>query len=279
VKIGIVGYGVVGKAIEYGFKDNAEILISDPAYKDISVSMEEMANDCEFIFVGVPTPMNLNGGKIDTSIMDSVIEEIASFDYKGVVIIKSTVVPSHLKYYAETYTNLSICMSPEYLVEANPIEAFIEEPMIVVGGVDAQKVLDLFKDYSICKAKNLFKCDLISAGLLKYMCNCFLSLKVMFMNQMHSIHELSGSSDLWDDVVEIFHGDPRMGNSHGKVPGPDGDYGIGGKCFPKDINAMINYAADELDYDFDLMKKVWEINLRIRKDIDWLKIPGATTNK
>ena len=53
MKIGIVGYGVVGKAIEYGFKDNAEILISDPAYKDISVSMEEMANDCEFIFVAV----------------------------------------------------------------------------------------------------------------------------------------------------------------------------------------------------------------------------------
>jgi hypothetical protein len=50
-------------------------------------------------------------------------------------------------------------------------------------------------------------------------------------------------------------------------------------CFPKDINAMINYADDELDYDFDLMKKAWEINLRIRKDIDWLKIPGATTNK
>ena len=49
-------------------------------------------------------------------------------------------------------------------------------------------------------------------------------------------------------------------------------------CFPKDVNAMINY-ADELGFDFSIMKKAWDINIEGRKDIDWLKIPGATTNK
>ena len=449
MKIGIVGYGVVGKAIEYGFKNSAEILILDPAYKNMSVSMEQMTKEADFIFVGVPTPMNMkDNGKIDTTIIDSVMDLIASFNYNGVVISKSTVIPSHLAYWAKKYSDLRLCMSPEYLIDANPLEAFIEEPMIVVGSnreEDAQSVLDLFKEYSICKATKFFKCDLISSGVLKYMENCYLALKVTFMNQMYDIHQSSGSTDSWDTLSEIFHGDPRMGNSHGKVPGPDGDRGWGGKCvlpdakakiqtmiideydqpesyeeevsienlskfiedkgngysniysiescdanlenaewkeikvvterdideeiivfetnsgefsctlehlmpvlrdskkiivkakkiketdlffiindvtmqinkitkrrykgkvynleltsdsekddlfwieqktgivthncFPKDINAMINYAADELDYDFDLMKKAWEINLRIRKDIDWLKIPGATTNK
>ena len=283
MKIGIIGYGVVGRAIEYGFKDKAEILILDPAYKDISVSMEQMTKESDFIFIGVPTPMNINdNGKIDTTIIDSVIDDIASYDYEGVVISKSTVTPSQLNNMAKRHPSLRLCMSPEYLIDANPIEAFIEEPMIVVGSnreEDAQSVLDLFKEYSICKATQFFKCDLISAGILKYMENCFLALKVTFMNQMHSIHQLSGSTDSWDDLVEIFHGDPRMGNSHGKVPGPDGDYGWGGKCFVKDVNAMTNYTCDELGYDFDLMKKAWEINMRIRTNKDWLKIPGATINK
>jgi len=283
MKIGIIGYGVVGRAIEYGFKDNADVLILDPAYPDVSVTMEQMTKEAEFIFVGVPTPMNVDdNGKIDTTIVDSVIDQIASFNYEGIVISKSTVTPSQLNNMVERHPSLRLCMSPEYLIDANPIEAFIEEPMIVVGSnreEDAQSVLDLFKNYSICKATQFFKCDLISAGILKYMENCFLALKVTFMNQMFEIHKASGSNDSWDSLVEIFHGDPRMGNSHGKVPGPDGDYGYGGKCFPKDVNAMINYTYDELGFDFDLMKKVWEINLRIRKDIDWLKTPGATTNK
>jgi len=242
-----------------------------------------MTEESDFIFIGVPTPMNMSdNGKIDTTIIDSVVDQIASFDYKGIVISKSTVIPSHLDYMSKKYPDLRLCMSPEYLIDANPIEAFIEEPMIVVGSnreEDAQSVLDLFRDYSICKATQFFKCDLISAGVLKYMENCFLALKVTFMNQMYDIHQLSGSADSWDDLVRIFHGDPRMGNSHGKVPGPDGDRWWGGKCFIKDINAMINYARDELDYDFSLMDKAWNINLKNRKNKDWLKIPGATTNK
>jgi len=283
MKIGIIGYGVVGRAIEYGFKDKLDILILDPAYPDLSVTVEQMIKESDFIFIGVPTPMNVNdGGKIDATIVNSVIDQLASFDYKGIIVSKSTVTPSQLDCMAKKYPDLRLCMSPEYLIDANPMEAFIEEPMIVVGSnreEDAQSVLDLFKDYSICKATKFFKCDLISSGVLKYMENCYLALKVTFMNQMYDIHQLSGSNDSWDTISEIFHGDPRMGNSHGKVPGPDGDRGWGGKCFPKDVNAMINYTYDELGYDFDLMKKAWEINLRIRKDIDWLKIPGATTNE
>ena len=252
MKIGIIGYGVVGKAIEYGFKDNAEILISDPAYKDMSISMEQMTKEADFIFIGVPTPMNMSdNGKIDTTIIDSVIDQLASFDYKGIVVSKSTVTPSQLDNMAKRHTDLRLCMSPEYLIDANPLEAFIEEPMIVVGSnreEDAQSVLDLFKNYSICKATKFFKCDLISAGVLKYMENCYLALKVTFMNQMYDVHRLSGSTDSWDTVSEIFHGDPRMGNSHGKVPGPDGDRGWGGKCVLPDAKIKIQTVIiDEYD--------------------------------
>ena len=282
MNIGIIGYGVVGKAIEYGFKDKVKILISDPAHEDVSVGVEYLANNSDFIFVGVPSPMIIETGKIDTSIMDGVMDEISKCDYTGIVVIKTTMIPSRLDYYAKTYPSLRICMSPEYLTDANPIRDFIEGPMIVVGSNnedDAQSVLDLFKDYSMCKTEKYFKCDLISAGILKYMENCFLALKVTFMNQMYDILNLSDSNTSWDELAEIFHGDPRMGNSHYKVPGPDGDRYWGGKCFVKDVNAMINYTCDELDYDFNLMELAWELNLKGRKDKDWLKIPGATTNK
>jgi UDPglucose 6-dehydrogenase len=36
--------------------------------------------------------------------------------------------------------------------------------------------------------------------------------------------------------------DHRIGNSHMQVPGPDGAFGFGGACFPKDTSAMLKFA-------------------------------------
>ena len=49
-----------------------------------------------------------------------------------------------------------------------------------------------------------------------------------------------------------------------------------GKCFPKDINSLINLAGD-MGVTLDIMKQAWEVNLRIRQNKDWLDIPWAVT--
>ena len=152
---------------------------------------------------------------------------------------------------------------------------------LVIGGKprDTQALVDLFDQHSRCrKPYPIGQCDLIAAGVLKYMENAYLALKVTFMNQMYDVLKASGSHDEWNHVAEIFHLDPRMGTSHYQVPGPDGDRGWGGKCFPKDINALIHYCR-RIGVDCDLMEKAWEINKRLRKDWDWAKIPGAVSAK
>jgi UDP-glucose 6-dehydrogenase len=121
-------------------------------------------------------------------------------------------------------------------------------------------------------------CDAIGAAVLKYMENCFLAMKVTFMNQFYDIVQASGTSDTWEHLAEIYHYDTRAGNSHYHVPGPDGDRGYGGKCFAKDVNAMIYY-AESLGCNIDLMKKVWELNMKYRKNFDWANIKGAVSDK
>mgnify|MGYP001441407264 CR=1 FL=1 len=81
----------------------------------------------------------------------------------------------------------------------------------------------------------------------------------------------------WDKAMEGFITDGRIGNSHIDVPGHDGDFGFGGKCFPKDLNAMIK-RAEALGVNPSVMKGAWEKNTEVRKDLDWYDIPGAVSN-
>ena len=120
----------------------------------------------------------------------------------------------------------------------------------------------------------IIKTDFATAQLIKYMANCFFATKVSFMNEMYEI--CSAIDGDWDKAVEGFITDGRIGNSHIDVPGHDGDFGFGGKCFPKDLNAMIK-KAESLGVSPEVMKGAWKKNKQIRKDLDWYDIEGATT--
>ena len=80
----------------------------------------------------------------------------------------------------------------------------------------------------------------------------------------------------YENVRELFVGDNRITDSHTRVPGFDGQFGYGGKCFPKDLKSFIHWG--ELNgFDVDLFKTVDEINERVREHKDWLEIKGATS--
>jgi UDPglucose 6-dehydrogenase len=73
--------------------------------------------------------------------------------------------------------------------------------------------------------------------------------------------------------VEGFSLDGRIGHSHLNVPGPDGKFGFGGSCFPKDVQAMIHFMS-KLDIPANTLKGVWETNLEVRPEKDWEKLKG-----
>ena len=110
-KVGIIGNGFVGSAIAAGFALHADIMIYDKDPRRSVDPLEDLINKCEFIFVGVPTPMeSTTDGTISLDILDSVMEEISSLNRRrdNIFILKSTIVPGTTQQYIERYPNLNI---------------------------------------------------------------------------------------------------------------------------------------------------------------------------
>lgn len=281
MKIGIIGNGFVGSAIMHGFVLHVDdIMIYDKDPKRSTHGLSEVALHCDVVFVCVPTPM-YESGECDLSIVESVVDEFMGFVFRKkrqTLVIKSTVVPGTTEKLAKKYENnpwVNFVFNPEFLTERKARLDFINTSRIVLGGDNEealQQVEDLYRlRFPYTK---IIKTDFGTAQLIKYMANCFFATKVSFMNEMYQVCEAINGD--WETAIEGFVTDGRIGNSHIDVPGHDGDLGFGGKCFPKDLNAMIK-KAEALGVSPDVMKGAWEKNKQVRKDLDWYDIPGAVS--
>jgi len=276
--IGILGNGFVGSAISSGFGLHAKIRIYDKDPNKSTHNLSEVVNQSDFIFVSVPTPMNKKkNGVMDTSIIDSVFDEVVNRNERtdNIFIVKSTVIPGTMEGLIERYPQLNIIHSPEFLTERSARLDFINASRVILGGEPelTNKVEGLFRErFPFVK---IIQTDVGTAQFIKYMANCFFATKVSFMNEMRqAANKLSID---WNQVMNGFVSDGRIGNSHLDVPGHDGSLGFGGKCFPKDINAFINL-FESIGIDPTVMKAAWDKNLEVRQNHDWEKIKGAVSN-
>ena len=260
MKIGIVGYGFVGKAVDYGFKRDIEKIIIDPKL-DTSISNLKSHNP-EFIFICVPTPMNSDGNQ-DSSIIEQVLAEINKEFSESVVIVKSTVLPSIIEKLSKSHKHF--VYNPEFLREKTANEDFVNADSLILGGEpdDLKRVAELYNNHSDCKIVEIHETDVISASLVKYSINTFLASKVIFFNQLYDIYKALTPDIKWDEFITMINSDKRIGESHMDVPGHDGKLGFGGACFPKDTAALLSLSKD-IDKEFSLLKEVIRINNNIR---------------
>ena len=284
IRIGIIGQGFVGSAIREGLKDFYDILTYDIDSKKCNSTHDNVCLKSNIIFVCLPTPMRKTG-ECDTRILESAIKDIESTCFKSyesnnpVLVIKSTVPPGTTKRINDT-CKLSICFSPEFLTEANSFDDFKNQTRIIVGGdpdigcVHAKKIKTMFRKPFPNIPIVITKFE--TAEMVKYFINCFLATKVIFANQMHEICD-SGNID-YDKVCEYALYDNRIGKSHLAVPGPDGDFGFGGHCFPKDLGAMI-YFGEKLALDPSFLETVKNENDRFRKNKDWVRMTGRAVSE
>jgi UDPglucose 6-dehydrogenase len=121
------------------------------------------------------------------------------------------------------------------------------------------------------KTPRIIKTDAKTAELVKYVTNAFLSTKVSFANEMYQLCE--GLDLDYDKIIEYATLDPRLGDSHWGVPGPDGDFGFGGHCFPKDLSALIEITK-QLNTVNNVLKAVQTTNNTVRSNRDWEKMKG-----
>ena len=112
--------------------------------------------------------------------------------------------------------------------------------------------------------------------MVKYFTNCFLATKVSFSNEIREICEKINVD--YDKVVEYGLYDQRIGKTHFSSPGPDGKFGFGGSCFPKDINALISF-AQSAGMNPTVLRSVWNKNLEVRPERDWEQLKGRAVSE
>ena len=236
-------------------------------------SLDDVVNKSDFIFVSVPTPSNKDGS-ISLDILYACISEIedALKDNSPVVLVRSTVVPGTCEDIQSKFPKLRIVFNPEFLTERSATFDFLSQTRYILGGngKDTSEVADLYKD-RFGESIAIIETNFQTAELIKYVCNIYFATKVSFLNEMKLISD-SIDAD-WEKVIEGFIRYGRVGSSHTNVPGPDGKLGFGGSCFPKDIQALINF-AEKNNLDLNVVKGAWKTNLEVRPEKDWEKLKG-----
>ncbi len=246
MKIGIVGYGHVGKAMHGLFK---EAIIYD---KYLEMGTQAEINDCHTVFVCVPTPQR-EDGHCDTS----AVEEVLGWLNVPLIVLRSTV---RVGFTDEMMQKLGkeIVFQPEYYGEtvAHPFANLNDRTWLSFGGT--RKGIDLaIKTYQKVITSNvrIYQADAKTVEMAKYMENAFLATKVTFCNEMYDIAKALGAD--YHLAREMWIADPRIGASHTFVY--EDNRGYGGSCLPKDI-ASIAAQGEEFGVDTTLIQSVIKKN-------------------
>ncbi len=212
----------------------------------------------EVVFIAVPTPPQPDGS-VDMSFVEKVAREIARAmsGYK-IVVDKSTVPVKTGERVAETIKrsnkqnlDFDVVSNPEFLREGCAVQDLMNPDRIVIGVTSPRPVAKMKEIYAPFNAPVVVT-DINSAELIKHACNSFLALKISYINSIAAICEASGGNV--EDVADGLGADKRIGRAF-----LNAGLGYGGSCFPKDLSAFI-HIAEELGYDFRLLKEVQRIN-------------------
>lgn len=283
MNIGIIGQGFVGNAVYSHMKTFVEIYAFDKdpnKFSNVS-NIKELIEKTDLTFLCLPTPMKKTG-ECDLSIIYSTLEEIRegvkSLGKKGyIVVIKSTIPAGTTEILNGKFgDNFGVVFNPEFLTEANSVEDYKNQKRIIIGGPRpaTTKVKVLFE--KTFPRVPIIKTSSTIAEMVKYVTNTFLATKVSFANEMYQICD--GLDIDYDKVIEYAKIDSRLGSSHWSVPGPDGDKGFGGHCFPKDI-AALEFLAKNLGIQSTILEAVIKKNNEVRTDRDWEKQVGRAISK
>ncbi|MDQ2706831.1 MAG: UDP-glucose/GDP-mannose dehydrogenase family protein [Actinomycetota bacterium] len=209
----------------------------------------------EILIVCVPTPMGI-GGVADLTVVESVIEEIRRGMPAGsIVVAKSTVPVGTSERIAELMArpDVAVVSNPEFLREGFGVHDFLHPDRIIIGSATQDAAERVAALYARVGAPTVLT-DCASAEMIKYAANCFLAIKLSYVNALAELCERLDA-----DVTNVTEGlgyDRRIGSSY-LSPGP----GWGGSCLPKDTAALLQL-SDTVDFEFRLLRAAMETNTR-----------------
>ena len=225
IKVGIIGCGFVGGALKAWLEENnkgCRLFISDPpkGYND-----DLSGVDVAFLQIHVPTE---DDGTQDLTLMKELIRKLPDVP----VFVRTTILPGTSEMLSKE-TGHQVCYMPEFLTERTYIEDFKRQPMVFTGAVELLS--------RIFKGKTFTTMTPLEAEITKYCHNVFGAYKVTYFNAVYDYCREKGAD--WARVHAGMLLSGYINEMHTRVPGPDGKFGYGGKCFPKDVNAFAKMTA------------------------------------
>lgn len=262
MKIAIIGHtGVVGGAVYKYFQEKHDVM--GLSLSEQTHSWEEINDKADYIFVAVPTPFDY---KKRTCILDSVIKVLSKIKDGKVVILKSTIPPGTTERLQVAYPNLILLFNPEFLTAKKAYEDFIHADTQLVGYTKssfryAMDVLNLLPQAPYERIMTATE-----AEICKYVNNLYKPLQITLGNFFYDVAKKTGADfDIIKEFASSSKAFPRMGKMYWNVE-MDGFRGWGGMCFPKDTNAMLEWAKKQNIKTRSLVKAMIDTNKELLEE-------------
>ena len=238
--ISIIGLGFVGGSMLKSFKQKKFEVLGYDKFKE-----SDSFKDClksKIMFLALPTIFNEETNTYDNEPMHETCQNLVLNNYKGIVVIKSTVEPETTMHFSEIY-NLKFVHNPEFLTAATAFVDFHNQKHIVLGkdqnitDNDMKILVEFYKkgypdaEISICTSTE--------SESMKSFVNCFYASKVQFFNELYLLCQSMGCN--YNVIRDLMLKNKWINPMHTDVPGPDGKLSYGGYCFPKDTNALLQF--------------------------------------
>lgn len=243
--IGIVGCGFIGSALKRWIEEHnpsVKMLISDPlkGYND-----DVSKADVIFISIHIPTEKD---GTQDLTVLKEIIKNLPK---EKPIFIRTTILPGTSGKLTQE-TGRRVYFMPEFLTERTAYEDFCSQAMVFTA--ESELLSEIFK------GKRYTEMTSLEAEITKYAHNVFGALKVTYFNGIYDLCKKMEAN--YKKVQEGILLSGYINAPHTMVPGPDGKFGYGGKCFPKDVNAMTKMVEDMPIYN--LLKELKPLNNHFR---------------
>lgn len=284
-KISVIGLGFVGASMFKSFRLKGYNVsgydkFKAPSATDLNLNIKLSLDDCldsNVMFLALPTQFDEQTKEYDKTCIIEVCERLVFNNYKGLVVIKSTVEPTTTEKLACKYA-LKFVHNPEFLSAKTAFEDFNNQQHIVLGKSKntTEKELKYLQrvykygfpnvEYSLCTSKE--------SESMKIFCNCFYSVKIQFFNELYLLCQSDEINCNYDKVCDMMLKNGWINPMHTHVPGTDGQLSYGGYCFPKDTNALLQFMKRNetphsvLEASVDERNLMRDDNLNIKQSID-----------